>query len=455
MGIAAAAGLLSLVIWQLFQRRAVIRSEEIQREVNVRIEALKRENYELKSASKEATQLALERLQQKESASLRERELAEAKAQIEAQIATLEAQRAELTATNAELAKSLATIELQQEQLIASEKLAVLGRLAASITHEINSPIGAIKGITQSLEQMVPYLLSTLPMLTRELPEDVLQRWIDIRQHLLASNSAPSPREQRKTRLELAEALRINGLENAEDVADQLAKAGFTLDSVALLMPLLQGPRSEEMLSSTAIIAKAVRGLRNIRQSVDRTQRIVSALRHAVHERPEDAPVNVPIDLEASLESVLALYTDYTNQGIAFEKSFAGSPTITGDPQALAQVWTNLLLNAIQALQSEACEAEVPTLQVCLQSDGSSAEVTIADNGPGIPEELQARVFEQFFTTKAKGEGTGLGLAIVKDIVTRHGGTLTLQSMPGNTQFTVRLPLYNEKAEPTQTPVTA
>lgn len=446
MAVGAIAVLLALVVWQLFQRRVLVRSEEIEREVKVRLEKLQRENLELRAASKEASQLALERLQQKESTAIRERELADAKAQIEAQMAQLAEQQAQLELANAELKRSLDTIQLQQEQLIASEKLAVLGRLTAGITHEINSPVGAIKGIVQSLQANVPYLLTQLAYLTRTLPDEVLASWLEIRRSILEPSEFVSPREQRQVRRQLRELLEQKGLDfdDAETLSDQLSKAGLETHMVDVLMPILRHEKRDEIIRATEMMSKAVRGLQNIRQSVERTQRIVSALKHAVHERQETEAIRVPVDLENNLESVLSLYVDYTNQGLVVEKEFAPIGPVLGDPQALAQVWINLVLNAIQAM---AGMKGADTLKLTIEQLDGQAVITIADMGPGIPQEIQKRVFDQFFTTKPKGEGTGLGLYISKKIIEEHGGTIQMTSHPGQTIFKITLPLASSSSE--------
>ncbi len=127
-------------------------------------------------------------------------------------------------------------------------------------------------------------------------------------------------------------------------------------------------------------------------------------------------------------------------------------PGIEGSPNQLQQVFVNLVNNAAQAIASTGREGTV-TVRVRPWLDGVAVDVT--DDGPGIPEDLQARVFEPFFTTKAEGEGTGLGLAICQGIVKEHGGRITLRSMPGaGATFTVELPGAQraEAAEATAAP---
>ena len=102
----------------------------------------------------------------------------------------------------------------------------------------------------------------------------------------------------------------------------------------------------------------------------------------------------------------------------------------------LNQVWTNLLDNAIDAL------GQSGTITIATAPwHETGVEVTIADDGPGIPEDVQRRVFEPFYTTKAVGSGTGLGLDTTLRIIRdRHDGTIGVRSRPGETVFTVRLP---------------
>ena len=112
-------------------------------------------------------------------------------------------------------------------------------------------------------------------------------------------------------------------------------------------------------------------------------------------------------------------------------------PPVPGWGSQLNQVWTNLLDNAIGALGPSG------TITIATERDNDHVVVTVADDGPGIPEADQARVFEPFFTTKGPGEGTGLGLETTyRIVVERHHGTIAVESQPGDTRFTVRLPLH-------------
>jgi signal transduction histidine kinase len=119
-------------------------------------------------------------------------------------------------------------------------------------------------------------------------------------------------------------------------------------------------------------------------------------------------------------------------------------PPVESYGTELTQVWTNLLDNAADAV----APSGGGTIRVRTRRDGEGVAVEIADSGPGIPEDVRGRIFDPFFTTKGAGKGTGLGLEIVQRIVTRHRGTIEVASRPGETRFTVRLPLTQTAKTP-------
>jgi signal transduction histidine kinase len=110
-------------------------------------------------------------------------------------------------------------------------------------------------------------------------------------------------------------------------------------------------------------------------------------------------------------------------------------PRITAYGSRLNQVWTNLIDNAVDAMEGKG------HLTVRTRAQEGWVVVEILDDGPGIPPEIQPRIYEPFFTTKDVGHGTGLGLDIVYRIVTQeHKGRIKLDSEPGNTRFQIDLP---------------
>ena len=136
------------------------------------------------------------------------------------------------------------------------------------------------------------------------------------------------------------------------------------------------------------------------------------------------------------LESTLTLYQNQLRRSAEVVRRYSLNPELLGFPDELNQVWTNIIHNAIQAMDPPGRL----DIEVC-EGPGQTVLVRIGDNGKGIADDIQERIFEPFFTTKPMGEGTGLGLHIAREIVQRHRGEISVESRPGHTVFTVSLPL--------------
>jgi two-component system NtrC family sensor kinase len=133
---------------------------------------------------------------------------------------------------------------------------------------------------------------------------------------------------------------------------------------------------------------------------------------------------------------VLIIYHNQLKYGIEVTKEYEPDlPAILGLPDQIAQVWTNIISNAIQAMQGKG------SLHIRVWQEGDDIIASFTDSGPGIPKEIQDKIFEAFFTTKPAGEGTGLGLDISRKIADKHGGKIYFESEPGKTTFYVRLPI--------------
>ncbi|HVN56410.1 MAG TPA: ATP-binding protein [Anaerolineaceae bacterium] len=120
-------------------------------------------------------------------------------------------------------------------------------------------------------------------------------------------------------------------------------------------------------------------------------------------------------------------------------------PLVNAEPYALEQVFTNLISNAVQAMSETGGTLSVKVTTDNQSPDNPQLEISVSDTGPGIPDEIRARIFEPFVTTNP--QGTGLGLAITKSILTAHKGSINVTSFPGGTIFHVSLPAYNGDSE--------
>jgi signal transduction histidine kinase len=360
-------------------------------------------------------------------------------------------QRALVEAKNAELGQSLDTIQRQQEQLVQSEKMAALGLLIAGVAHEINSPLGAIKGTAQTLFLSLPHTLEQLPRLLRSMDDAQASAFEVLLGQCMQHSQALSTREVRQLREQVVVQLVNQSLPHGDPIPDLLVRLGATehLDAIS---PLLRQPQAVDWLEAALGLAKAPRGLQTILQSAEKTQRIVTTLRSYVRTGQQGGEQLPPeaFDVADTLELVLTLYGGNL-RGIEVDRHFEAVPKVMGRPERLVQVWTNLIVNSVQALeQHRLADPDAPRSRITLDlaQRGTHVQITISDNGPGIPEEHQRRVFEQFFTTKPAGEGTGLGLSISRQIVQEHGGTLELVSHPGMTRFTILLPSATGTLQP-------
>ncbi|MCS7073005.1 MAG: ATP-binding protein [Bacteroidia bacterium] len=342
----------------------------------------------------------------------------------------------ELYAINQELKQANQEIKNAQNAIIMKEKLAVLGQLVAGVAHEINTPIGSIKAAGELIQSTLPQALNTYANFFSTFPEETRDLIAKVVERLLSSNLQISSREERTFIRDITTKLIKLGIASPQNVAIKLVKAGITNDLEEIL-PILQHEKRDEIIDMAFNLGRISLSVQNIMVAVSKTQKIITALKTYSYQQ-QNLDEMVETNLIDSLDSVLTIMNNQLKYGITIIRQFDDSvPLIKTYPDKLNQVWTNLIQNAIHAMNNSG------TLTIGISKNGSSVEVSIADTGHGIPEEIQSKIFEPFFTTKVQGEGTGLGLDICKKIVDSHGGSIRFSSVPGNTIFTVSLPLSN------------
>jgi signal transduction histidine kinase len=177
-----------------------------------------------------------------------------------------------------------------------------------------------------------------------------------------------------------------------------------------------------------------------MRAAMERVRQVHADLRAFIR---GDAPGMVVGDPGEGLRATVALLSRGRPDGVRVEVDVGALPCTCFQPGQLNQVWHNLFQNALDAVG----DAGVITVRARAVAD--RIEFTVADTGPGVPPEHQARLFEPFFTTKGVGKGTGLGLAMSYQIVDRHGGAMFLDGgVATGARFVVRLPVRTLPAQP-------
>ncbi len=318
------------------------------------------------------------------------------------------------------------------------ERLLALGKLTAGLTHELNNPAAAASRAAAALRERVAGMRAKLALLSEgRLDGAVLRALTGLQEELVArvGTTPELPALERSDREdELGDWLDDRGVGGAYELAGVFVGAGL---GPADLQRVADAVEPADLEPALRWLAYAVETESLLAEIVDSTGRISGLVEAARQYSQLDRAPHQPTDLHAGLDATLVMLSAKTPPGVRVVKDYDRTlPPVPGYPGELNQVWTNLIVNALDAMAGEG------TLTLRTARDGDCVLVEVADTGPGIPEELRQRVFEPFFTTKPVGQGTGLGLDVsYRVVVTRHGGDLRVRSRPGDTRFQVRLPL--------------
>ncbi|HBB36371.1 MAG TPA: serine/threonine protein kinase [Cyanobacteria bacterium UBA8803] len=342
---------------------------------------------------------------------------------------TLEIQVAERTQ---ELAQALEDLKATQDELIQSAKMAALGQLIAGIAHELNTPLGAIRSSAGNIAKFLDQALENLPTLFQSLSLDEGQIFLTLLQNSLQQEVMLSTKEERQFKRALRRQLEDLEIDNADFIAERLVIMGI-YDQIDPFVPLFKRSDSTKILEIAYKLSELKRGTATIHTSTDRASKVVFALKSYTHY--DQSGERIISNLTQGIETVLTLYSNQLKQGVEVIRNYAEIPLIPCYPDELNQVWTNLIHNALQAMNNRG------TLTIDVSQIERQVKISITDSGSGITEEIMSKIFEPFFTTKPAGEGSGLGLDIVKKIIKKHSGDITVQSQPGQTTFNVLLPI--------------
>jgi signal transduction histidine kinase len=318
-----------------------------------------------------------------------------------------------------------------------SEKLALLGKISAGLAHELNNPAAAARRAAEGLRESVKSFRRANACLDR-LPLTPAQRaaLAEMEERCLSANPTTGevdPLELSDREQALGEWMEAHGMSDAWTIPAPLAQAGADVAKVEKLANLFPPEALGDILRRIAATLLIGRLVDEVENSTGRISDLVKAVKEYsfLDRGPEQE-----IDVHDGLESTLLMLRHKLKRGISVVREYDRSlPKICARGGELNQVWTNLIVNAIEAM------GEAGQLRIRTSLDGARLLVEIIDNGPGIPPEVQEHLFEPFFTTKTSGDGTGLGLETSDRIVRTHRGEIRYETRPGRTNFQVRLPL--------------
>jgi signal transduction histidine kinase len=323
------------------------------------------------------------------------------------------------------------------------ERLLALGKLTAGLTHELNNPAAAAARATAALRDRFAGMRHKLALLSEgKLDGEVLRSLTVLQEDFVARIGAAkdlSALERSDREDVLGEWLEDHDVTQPWELAGVFVAAGLEDGDLDRVAGAVSPSHLEPALRWLGYTVETETLLAEI---ADSTSRISSLVDAAKQYSQMDRTPHQETDLHVGLDATLVMLGAKIPPGVTvvkeYDRSLRAVPAYAGE---LNQVWTNLIVNALDAMGAEG------RLTVRTGTDGECAVVEIGDTGPGIPEELRNRVFEPFFTTKPVGHGTGLGLDVSwRIVVKRHGGGLRVTSRPGDTRFTVLLPLTEPTA---------
>ncbi|MDO5025158.1 MAG: ATP-binding protein [Trueperella sp.] len=332
---------------------------------------------------------------------------------------------AELEQERRNLREALSNLQAARQELMSQARFASLGELAAGVAHELNNPMAAIQRTAEYLQEDIENLIKT----SRD------QKWAR-RTHVALNSAANTPavttKQARQIRKELEQ------VTNDRNLAQRLVLAGIHNPEFAAEIA-----KSSHITFETIENAGAIgTGLRNLRTASTRITELVTSLRS--YARPDGDPIT-DVDIHQGLEDTIRLVS-HKLRGIEMHRNYRELPMITCNPGQLAQVWTNLITNAAEAMAGAAPDGatEIGNIQITTANPKPGwVRVKITDNGPGMDPNTIEHLFEPRFTTK-NGQvrfGMGIGLGVCRSIVQKHHGILELESSPEGTTAIVTLPV--------------
>lgn len=314
-----------------------------------------------------------------------------------------------------------------------AEKLTALGKLAANLAHELNNPASAAQrsaaGLLSELKIYGRHKFDLGSLCLDEKRLKALHSW----QRAIVERAAAAKGEASAVEEEdLLNWLQAHAVEDAWKICPDLSEARVTVADLDELDRLMEHTSLSIVLGQFASSRRTERMAQAMVDSTARIFDLIAAVKD--YSYMDQAPIQ-DVDVPQSLETTLAMMQSRLGH-TSIERSIQpGLPRISAYGSELNQVWTAILENALEATHGEGC------IRLSVRREGESVVVEIQDDGPGIAPEIQDRIFEPFFSTKAPGDGLGLGLDTVQRIVRRHRGFVTVTSEPGSTCFQVRLPI--------------
>jgi signal transduction histidine kinase len=308
--------------------------------------------------------------------------------------------------------------------------MSMLGQLVSGIAHEINTPLGSIKAAAFNLNQTIEFIMHSAA-------SSLGQTHLAVVKELFINGERkdilPTEIFDKSKQLSAEIKNRYPEIKNPNGLANKLLDSGIDDLDHPFVQYAIHLDDHNPVLSLTCELHMLYQGLSTIEIAAERASKVVNALKTYVH--TDIHSKSTQFNLKSQIDSVILLFLNATRRGIHIQNNICESINFIGNADQLTQVWTNLLSNAIHAINGIG--------EVTFDAEITDTELTVSvsNNGPRIPNEILERIFEPFYTTKERGIGTGLGLNIIQKIVEHHKGKISCISTDENTTFSIILPL--------------
>src|ERR1700677_3416383 len=315
------------------------------------------------------------------------------------------------------------------------DRLVSLGKLSAGLAHELNNPASAAKRAASQLRDMLIKIRDSSHELGRRDLTQAQKAEIDKLETSFVQHDEVPPDALTISDLEeqIDSLLRSHGQGDLWQLAADLARKNIKPEALESLFATLEPDTARAALVRIAASVEVATLLKEIESGTSRISDLVGAIKEYTY--MDQTPVQ-NVDVIKSLETTLTILNHKLKRGVTVQRDYQPIPLLVNSfGSELNQIWTNIIDNAIDAMHGKR------ELRIRSYRDDDCVVVEIADNGPGIPNEVLPHIFEPFFTTKGVGEGTGLGLDTVQRIVKKHRGSIQISSKPGNSCFQILLPL--------------
>jgi signal transduction histidine kinase len=320
-----------------------------------------------------------------------------------------------------------------------NDKMMALGKLSAGLAHELNNPSAAVVRSAHELKKHLSNIPKNFKRVIKiRTSDDVVEKVNDLVFSKIEKYGKTALSMMQRTELEdqLTDWLDVNGIDKGYEMAEMFAEFRMYPDDLDLVKSWLREEDKAPVIGWLHQVLTTERLVGEIEEAANRINKLVSSVKGYTH--MDQAPEKQLTDIHIGIRNTLVMLNHKLKKtNIKLVENYqADLPQAKIFISEMNQVWTNIIDNAIDAMEGRATNV----LEIKTERKDNFINVSIIDNGPGIPQEIQGLIFDPFFTTKAIGKGTGLGLEVVNQIINQHNGKIYLTSEPGRTEFVICFP---------------